>query len=68
MAWTDEDEQDFHRKRAIALAAEAEKDAEKARECRLGISPACPKCGSHRYVDATKVEECSDCGYSQSYW
>ena len=60
---------DEHRRRMQQDEAIRQKqDDEQRRSVRLGISPACPKCGSHRFVDATKVEECLDCGYGHSYW
>lgn len=30
--------------------------------------PKCPACGSHKYIQATYVEECRSCGHGVSYW
>jgi hypothetical protein len=30
-------------------------------------SPTCPICGSFRYVETTKTEECEDCGHFYVY-
>lgn len=61
-------EEDFRSRMRQQADIDKDRDDARARDCRLGVSPACPKCGSHRFVDATKVEACEDCGYSQSYW
>jgi uncharacterized protein (DUF983 family) len=68
MAWTEEQEAAYRKRLADQWKRDVEIDEEKKREVRLGISPACPQCGSHRFVDGTKVESCSDCGYAVSYW
>lgn len=68
MTWTDEDEREFQMRRAEHFAEEQREDDELARRVRLGISPACPNCGSHRYIESTKTESCDNCGHGESYW
>lgn len=67
MAWTDEDEAEFQRKKDEWFEQQAKEDEERREQVSRGELPACPVCGSHRYVEATWVEHCSDCGYSQQY-
>jgi hypothetical protein len=64
----DEDEKAFLARRRDHFAQEAEADREREQAAKLGLSPKCPQCGSHRYIKGTKAEECQDCGQSQSYW
>ena len=66
--WNEEKEADFQRRKAGHFAQKAEDDRITEWEARMGLRPKCPKCGSGRYVEATKAEECDACGYSQGYW
>jgi uncharacterized protein (DUF983 family) len=68
MAWTEENERDFLRRREEHFAREAEEDKNRARMADLGLSAKCPECGSHRYTEGIKAESCDECGYGASYW
>ena len=63
MAWTNEDEAEFQRRKDEYFAEQAREDEER----KAYGGPKCPMCGSHLYVEATWAEECSSCGYSQGY-
>lgn len=65
MAWSDEDEAEFLKRRSEAFAKEEE---EKAARRKDFTRAKCPICGSRNYTEATKAEICDDCGYEQSYW
>lgn len=66
--WNEEKEREFQKRKREWFAQEAREDEEKQKRAELGLSPKCPNCGSHRYLEGIKHESCSDCGLSESYW
>lgn len=58
----------FEQRRKEILKEQQLEDEQKKADVKAGRLPSCPMCGSHRYVEATKSEECKDCGHSQGYW
>lgn len=68
MTWTHDDEEDFQRRLEEHREYEAKLDSDKEAMVRMGMLPACPSRGSHRYIAGVKAEVCEDCGYGQSYW
>lgn len=67
MAWTDKDEADFIRRRNEHIDQKDKEDAERASLAKIGLSPKCPNCGSHRYSEGIRYETCNDCGVGQRY-
>lgn len=67
MPWTEADEAEFQRSKQAWFAEQDRQDEELRIAASRGLSPKCPQCGSHRYVEATRGEFCEDCGAYQGY-
>lgn len=67
MAWTEEDEKEFQRKKAEHFAELAKEEEAHRVRVEMGLEPRCPSCGSHKYSEGIWFEQCGGCGHSQSY-
>lgn len=67
MAWTDQDEAVFQKRRAEHFAQVQQEDRQKAEMVRMGLREKCPNCGSHRFSQGVYHEACDDCGLSNGY-